>query len=158
MAETIDYVPFMDRYPELKLRPVTEFPDHVKVHGCDYIQDLRLRGKKAPCGNFYLVVKNEKFGLYMCDHSWIFSDTTSLALKPEYDSIQILRYSDRYFRAIVCKNGKYGLYFWTYGFFSNDTYVIPTDYDSFVLLDNSRFKAVKDNVVTYFDATGHVLK
>ena len=33
MEETKDYVPFMDRYPELKLRPVTEFPDHVKVHG-----------------------------------------------------------------------------------------------------------------------------
>lgn len=158
MEETKDYVPFMDRYPELKLRPVTEFPDHVKVHGCDYIQDLRLRGKKAPSGNFYLVVKNEKFGLYMCDHSWIFSDTTSLALKPEYDSIQILHYSDRSFRAIVCKNGKYGLNFWTYGYFSNDTYVISPEFDSFVLLDNSRFKAVKDNVVTYFDATGHVLK
>lgn len=48
--------------------------------------------------------------------------------------------------------------FWTYGYFSNDTYVISPEFDSFVLLDNSRFKAVKDNVVTYFDATGHVLK
>lgn len=158
MTEINDYVPFMDRFPELKLRPVTEFPEHVKICDCDYVQDMRLRGKKAPCGNFYFVVKNEKFGLYLYDHSWILSDTTSLALKPEYDSIQILYYGDRFFSAIVCKEGKYGLYFWTYGYFSNDTYVVPTEYDSFVKLDNSRFKAVKDNVVTYFDATGHVLK
>lgn len=158
MTEINDYVPFMDRYPELKFRPVTEFPSHVKIHECDYVQDLRLRGKKAPCGNFYFVVKNEKFGLYMYDHSWILSDTTSLALKPEYDSIQILNYGDRSFCAIVCKEGKYGLLFWTYGYFSNDTYAVPTEYDSFVKLDNSRFKAVKDNMVTYFDATGHVLK
>lgn len=153
-----DYTPFMDRYPELQLRPVTEFPDHNKIRNCDYVQDLRLRGTKAPCGHFYFVVKNEKYGVYMFEHSWIWSDTTSLALKPEYDSIQILYYGDRFFSAIIRKEGKYGLYFWKYGYFINDTYMVPTEYDSLVKVDDARFKAVKDNVVTYFDATGHVLK
>lgn len=153
-----DYIPFMDKHPELKLRPVTEFPEHDKIRNCDYVQDLRLRGSKAPCGHFYFVVKNEKYGVYLFDPAWIWSDTTSLALKPEYDSIEILYYGNRFFSAIVGKNGKYGFYSWKYGCIFNDTYIVPTEYDSFVKLDNSRLKAVKNNTITYFDSTGHVLK
>lgn len=153
-----DYIPFMDKHPELKLRPVTEFPNHVKIRDCDYVQDLRLRGNNAPHGHFYFVVKNEKYGVYLFDPSWILTDTTSLALKPEYDSIEILHHGSRFFSAIVSKNGKFGLYFWKYGYLFNDTHVVPTEYDSLVKLDNSRFKAIKDDVVTYFDSTGHIMK
>lgn len=153
-----DYIPFMDKHPELKLRPITEFSEHYKISHCDYVQDLRLRGEKAPCGNFYFVAKNEKFGLYLFDHSWILPDTTSLALKPEYDSIEIIGYGDRWFSAIVCKNGKFGYYFWEYGCIFNSTYIVPTEYDSFTKINSSRLKAVKDNTITYFDSTGHVLK
>ena len=152
-----DYVPFMDKYPELKLRPVTEFPNHPKISNYDYVQDLRLKGKKAPQGYFYFTVKDEKYGIYMFDRG-LFDNTTSVVLTPEYERIEVLFYDSRTIGVIVKKNGKYGLFYWTYGFFSNDTTVIRCEYDSFERIEGGRYKAVKDNTVTYFDASAHVLK
>ena len=86
MAETKDYVPFMDRYPELKLRPVTEFQMHPKISGYDYVQDLKLQGSKAPHGCFYLTVKDAKFGVYMFDSGFFF-DTSSIVLQPSTTTV-----------------------------------------------------------------------
>lgn len=160
MAETNDYAPFMDRFPELKLRPVTEFPEHSKIRGFDYVQSLKpvaLKDVTNRHGYFHLIVKDGKFGIYMFKPGWLWN-TTSVALTPKYDSIDFIFYKDESFGVIVKRDGKYGMYFWTYDSFINTTHAVKAEYDSLVKLDNSRFKAVKDNVVTYFDATGHVLK
>ena len=157
MAETIDYVPFMDRYPELKLRPVTEFQMHPKISGYDYVQDLKLQGSKAPHGCFYLTVKDAKFGVYMFDSGFFF-DTSSIVLRPQYDSIEIVSHQNRSCVAIICKEGMYGMYFWTYGSFFNDTFTVPTEYNELHRESATRYKAVKGNQVVYLDATGHVLK
>ena len=155
-----DYTPFMDRFPELKLRPVTEFPEHHKIQGFDYIQSLKpvaLNDVKNRHGNFYLIVKNGKFGIYMFKPGWLWS-TTSVALQPAYESIDFIFYKDESFGVIVKREDKYGMFFWIYDTFINKTHVVKAEYDSLVKVDKTRFKAVKDNVVTYFDATGHKLK
>lgn len=143
----------MDRYPDFKLRPTTEFPGHEKIKGFDYVQDL----KKAFHGNFYLLVKDEKFGVYMYDSGFFFT-TNSVALKAVYDSIEFISNKGQSFGAVVKKDEKYGMIFWTYGRISNNVYEVASEYDSIEKIDSGRFKAIKDNKVTYFDATGHVLK
>lgn len=100
-----DYTPFMDKYPELKLRPTSEFPLHTRIAKCDYVQNLILTGDKAPHGSFYLIVENGVFGVYMVDCGF-FSDTTMIALKPKYESIDIYYNKDRHFRAVVKKRWK----------------------------------------------------
>lgn len=152
-----DYIPFMDRYPELKLRPVTEFSGHTKIQKYDYVQDLRLSGEKAPNGLFYLTVKDGKFGLYMYDPGWLMT-TTSIALKPIYDSIEFIYYQNRYFGAVVQLNGKYGMIFWGYGVLLNGKETIKCVYDSIIKVDNGRYQAIKDNQVTYFNSAGQILK
>lgn len=155
-----DYTPFMDLYPESKLCPVTEFPAHLKIQKYDYVQSLLptpLNDTPHKHGMFFLIVKDRKFGIYMFEGGF-FSNTCSIALKPEYESIEFISYKGRSFGAVVKKDGKYGIYFWTYGTLSNDTFIVPTIYDSFEKIDNTRFKGIKDGQVTYYDSTGHVLK
>lgn len=152
-----DYIPFMDKYPELNLRPVTEFPEHSKIRHCDYVQNLNLTGLKAPQGYFYLIVKNAKFGIYMFDRG-LLSDTTSLVLPPQYEYIVFVKNRRRSCAVIVRKGGKYGMFFWTYSCFFNDTYVVSAEYDEIKEIEGGRYRAVKQNQVVYFDSTGHVLK
>lgn len=155
--EIKDYVPIMDKYPELKLRPTTEFSSHSRIAGYDYVQNLVLTGDKAPHGYFYLIVQNGLFGVYMVDYGF-FSDTTTIAIKPKYDWIDIYYSKERHFRAVVKKDGKYGMILWTYGHMSNDKYEVPTIYDSIERVDVGRFKAIKNNEIVYFDFAGKVLK
>jgi hypothetical protein len=152
-----DYVPLMDKYPELKLRPTTEFTDHEKIQSFDYVQDLKLKGDKALHGYFYLIVRDGKYGVYMYDPG-LFCRTTSVALKPIYDSIEFISETGQSFGAIVVKSGKYGMVFWTYGPIFNDKFEVPAEYDFLEKVDNTRFRAIKNNAVTYFDAAGHKLK
>jgi hypothetical protein len=98
----------------------------------------------------------------MYDPGTIFS-TTTIALKAIYESIEIIRNEGRAFGAIVRKKGKYGMIFWKYGLVFNHVYKVPTEYDSLVRINNGnfegeRYKAIKDNKVTYFDYVGHILK
>lgn len=152
-----DYTPFMDQYPELKLRPVTEFPGHPKIQDLDYVQNLRLVGSNAPNGFFYIIVKDGKMGLYMYDLGF-FSATTSIALKPIHDSIEFIYHKERSFGAIIQTNGKYGMIFWKYGFLINDKEKIKCVYDSIVKVGDGRYKATKDNQVVYFNSVGQMLK
>lgn len=155
-----DYIPFMDQYPELRLRPVTEFPNHVQIQKFDYVQDLNSTSRKNYVhthGVFFLIVKNGKFGIYMYDRGWIL-DTSTIALKPEYESIDFISVKNRSFGVVVKRDGKYGMQFWEYGTIFNDTFTVPTIYDTMIKVENNRFKATKDGNVTYFDPTGHILK
>lgn len=155
-----DYTPFMDQYPELKLRPVTEFPGHTKIQKYDYVQSLNPTSMKDSVhthGVFFLIVKDGKFGIYMFDRGWI-KNTSTIALKPEFDSIDFISVKDRSFGAIIKRKGKYGMLFWTYGTIINDKFTVPTIYDTMIKVENNRFKATKDGIVTYFDPTGHILK
>lgn len=152
-----DYIPFMDRFPELHLRPVTEFLGHSKIQKYDYVQDLRLTGVKAPNGLFYIIVKDGKFGLYMYSPSLIY-DTCTIALKPIYDSIEFIYYQEKNFGAVVQLNGKYGMIFWGYGILMNGKETIKCIYDSIVRVENGRYKAIKNNQVTYFNSAGQILK
>ena len=56
------------------------------------------------------------------------------------------------------REGKFGLFFWEYSMFINNTYSVAAEYDTMNLLDNRRIKGVKNGKVVYFDQTGHVLK
>lgn len=152
-----DYTPLMDKYPELHLRPVSEFPDHLKIVDFDYVQNHSYRGEKALNGYFYLIVKDGKYGVYMCDFGF-FGNTTSVAVKPEYEMISFIYFNERSFGIIIKKNGKYGMHFWEYGIiFNNERHVDPM-YDSMEKIENNRFRAIKDNHVTYFDMTGKILR
>ena len=154
-----DYVPFMDLYPELNLVPTTSVNINISNFQSrfDYVQDLNRKGKNGIKEVFHLLVKDGKFGLLL--HSpGVFSDTDSVALPAIYDSIQFLYKKGKSFGAIVKQNNKYGLFFWEYGILANSKYSVPTEYDSMECMDNKRIKGIKDNNVTYFDETGHVLK
>ena len=155
-----DYTPFMDLYPELELRPVTEFPQHYKIQEFDYVQNLDSTKRKIPAhmhGVFFLIVKDGKFGIYMFDSGWI-SDKYTIVVKPEYESIDFISVNDRSFGAVIKRDGKYGMLFWTYGFIFNYKYTVPAIYDIIIKVENNRFKATKGGQVTYFDPTGHILK
>lgn len=154
-----DYIPFMDKYPELKLVPTTSVSigiSHFKDK-YDYVQDLNRKGKTGSKENFHLLVKNERYGVLL-HFSRLFGETNSIALPAVYDSIEFIYKRDKAFGAIIQKNEKFGLYFWAYGTFRNDKYMVAIEYDSMVVLDNKRIKAIKDDYVTYFDETGHILK
>lgn len=159
MADNInDYVPFMDKYPELKLRPTSEFPGHGCIQKYDYVQNLNLRDQDIPGGCFYLIVQDGLFGLLMFDRG-IFWDSETIAMYPVYENIEIYYLSGRSFRAIVKKDGKYGFVLWSYNEFCfNDVYETPIVYDSITKINDKRFKAIADGNVVYFDMTGKVLR
>lgn len=94
----------------------------------------------------------------MLHSSGLFSDTSSVALPAIHDSIEFLYKKNKSFGAIIQKNGKFGLFFWEYGLLANKKFYVPTEYDSMEVLDNKRIKGIKDDIITYFDETGHVLK
>lgn len=152
-----DYTPYMDRYPELKLRPVTEFPGHELIQKYDYVQDLRLTGKSAPNGVFYIIVRDGKMGLYLYSSGLIW-DTTTIALKPVYESIEFMYYQGKSFGVIIKSKGKYGMIFWSYGIPFNHQEIIDAVYDTIEKQDNGRYRAVNGGQVTYFNSVGQILK
>lgn len=154
-----DYVPFMDKYPELKLVPTTSVSIGISnfQRKYDYVQDLNRRGETSNKEFFHLLVKDGKYGVLL-HVPGVFSETNSIALPAIYDSIEFLYKRNKAFGAIIQKNGKFGIYFWAYGTFRNKKYMVAAEYDSMEILDNKRIKAIKDDSVTYFDETGHVLK
>lgn len=156
--EIKDYVPFMDKYPELKLKPVTAFQNHCVISEFDYVQDLNLSGPNALHGCFYLIVKSGRFGLYMYDSGILF-EKASVVLKPVYETIDFLWFRGRSVGVIVKYNGKYGLCFWSYGYLEDEKLLIAPEFDQIeIIVDNSRLRAIKNGVVTYYDFSGHVLK
>lgn len=156
MNKINDYIPFMDLHPELNLKPTSDFPQIEGISKFDYIQDLNLRENNSTQGCFYLIIKDGKYGIFMYDPGFFF-DAYAIALKPVYEEIYIYQHEGRHFRAIVKKEGKYGIVFWTYGFFNKLEEVEPV-YDAIERINESRFKAIKDNNVFYLDSTGKMLK
>lgn len=154
-----DYTPFMDKYPELQLIPTTSVNIGIRnfQNRFDYVQDLNRKNKNGTKEQFHLLVKDGKFGILLYS-SGLFSDTKSIALPAIYDSIKYLYKKNRSFGAIVEKKGKYGLFFWEYGMLANFKYEVPVEYNSMEVLDNKRIIGLKNDDITYFDETGHVLK
>lgn len=152
-----DYTPYMDKYPELKLRPVTEYQEHELIQQYDYVQDLNLTGESAPNGKFYLIIKDAKMGIYLYSPGLLW-DTKTIALRPEYDTIEFMYFQDKQFGAIIQQNGKFGMFFWACGIIQNDHVDIPIQYDSITKLDNGRYKAIHEGIVTYYNSFGQILK
>lgn len=154
-----DYIPFMDQYPELQLVPTTSINIGISnfQKKFDYVQDLNRKNKSGAKELFHLLVKDGKYGVLL-HSSGLFSDTSSVALPAIHDSIEFLYKKNKSFGAIIQKNGKFGLFFWEYGLLANKKFYVPTEYDSMEVLDNKRIKGIKNNIITYFDETGHVLK
>lgn len=154
-----DYIPFMDQYPELRLVPTTSINIGISnfQEKFDYVQDLNRKNKSGEKEHFHLLVKDGKFGVLL-HSSGLFSNTSSVALPALHDSIEFLYKKNKSFGAIIQKGGKFGLYFWEYGVLTNKRYIVPTEFDSMAVMENKRIKGIKDNTVTYFDETGHVLK
>lgn len=153
-----DYTPFMDLHPELKLIPTTRVRIGISDFQSrfDYVQDFN-RKERDRKDNFHLIVKNGKYGVLLHDPG-VLGDVDSIALNGEYDSIEFVYKAYRSFCAIVKKDEKYGLVFWTYGRWRDKVYIVTPEYDSMILLGNGRFKGIKDDSVVYFDETGHILK
>lgn len=159
MEEIREQIPFMDLHPELKLVPTTCV--QVKVWNFrsrfDYVQDFNRKSADGHVEKFHLLVKDGKYGILL--HSTIFFGTTDeVALPAEYTSIEFIYKVDKSFGVIVSKEEKYGLYFWEHGSFMNKKFSVPTEYDKIEQIDNKRIKGTKDNIVVYFDITGHILK
>ena len=155
-----DYIPFMDLHPELNLVPATSYDLNVKnfQNRFDYVQDIKRKDADGNEEIFHLVVKDGKFGVLM-HVAGLFSDTDRIALPAEYDSVQFLYKRGKAFGAIVEKKGKFGLFFWEYfSMFYINEYSVPAEYESMQPLGNMRIKGIKDNSITYFNETGHVLK
>lgn len=162
-TEEMDYEPFSDKYPELNLVPTTLVSCSISnLSGkFDYVQDFNRKGENGRKENFHLLVNViEGVGKYgvLYHHSGFWGDTDSIALQAEYEEIIFLYKSEKSFAAIVKREGKYGLFFWEYCMFINNTFSVAAEYDSMVLLDNKRIKGVKNGKVVYFDQTGHILK
>lgn len=154
-----DYIPFMDVYPELELVPTTSvnIPIFNFSKKYDYIQNIERKGDNGHKETFHLLVKDRKFGVLYYNTSSIF-DKIKVALPASYDSIEFLGKKKKAFVALVKCTEKYGLFFWKYGFLTNDTLSIPTEYDSLEFLNNNRIKGIRNGQITYFDETGHILK
>lgn len=154
-----DYIPFMDQYPELQLVPTTSINIGISnfQKKFDYVQDLNRKNKSGAKELFHLLVKDGKYGVLL-HSSGLFSDTSSVALPAIHDFVEFLYKKKRSFGAIIQKGGKYGLFFGEYGVLTNKKYIVPTEFDSMEVMENRRIKGVKDNTITYFDETGHVLK
>ena len=154
-----DYVPFMDLHPELNLVPTTSVNINISNFQSrfDYVQDINRKGENGQKEVFHLLVKDAKYGVLL-HSSGLFSDTSSVALPAIHDSIEFLYKKHKSFGAIIQKGGKFGLFFWEYGILTNKKYAVPTEFDSMEVMESKRIKGVKDNTITYFDETGHVLK
>ena len=154
-----DYTPFMDLHPELHLVPTTSVNvDINKFHQkFDYVQDLNREEDKNQRAIFHLLVKDGKFGVLLHVPT-LFSETNCVALPAVYDSIDFIYKREKTFGAIVEKNGKFGLFFWAYGVLSKKTYSVSPEYDSMEILENRRIRGIKNDIVTYFDETGHILR
>lgn len=154
-----DYVPFMDLHPELNLVPTTSVNINISNFQSrfDYVQDINRKGENGQKEVFHLLVKDAKYGVLL-HSSGLFSDTSSVALPAIHDSIEFLYKKHKSFGAIIQKEGKFGLFFWEYGILTNKKYAVPTEFDSMEVMESKRIKGVKDNTITYFDETGHVLK
>ena len=154
-----DYIPFMDQYPELQLVPTTSINIGISnfQKKFDYVQDLNRKNKSGAKELFHLLVKDGKYGVLL-HSSGLFIDTSSVALPAIHDFVEFLYKKKRSFGAIIQKGGKYGLFFGEYGVLTNKKYIVPTEFDSMEVMENRRIKGVKDNTITYFDETGHVLK
>ncbi len=154
-----DYIPFMDLHPELQLIPTSSVNVGLRNFQSkfDYVQDLKRKNRSGAQEQLHLLVKNGKYGVLLHSSSW-FNDITEVVLPAIYDSIDFLYKSKRSFGAIIQKDGKYGLFFWQYGLVINKKHEVSTEFDSMEVLGNKRVKGVKNNIVTYFDETGHVLK
>lgn len=149
----------MDQYPELQLVPTTSINIGISnsQKKFDYVQDLNRKNKSGAKELFHLLVKDGKYGVLL-HSSGLFSDTSSVALPAIHDFVEFLYKKKRSFGAIIQKGGKYGLFFGEYGVLTNKKYIVPTEFDSMEVMENRRIKGVKDNTITYFDETGHVLK
>ena len=161
--EEIDYKPFPDKHPELNLVPTTTISCSISnLSGkFDYVQDFNRKGDGCRKEQFHLLVNViEGVGKYgvLYHHSGFWGDTDSIALQAEYEEITFLYKKEKSFAAIVKREGKFGLFFWEYSMFINNTYSVAAEYDTMNLLDNRRIKGVKNGKVVYFDQTGHVLK
>ena len=154
-----DYVPFMDKHPELLLVPTTSVNVGISnfQRKFDYVQNLDRKGDNGRMEKFHLLVKDEKYGVLFRSYG-LFNDVSQIVLPAVFDSISFLYKRNKAFGAIVCKNGKYGLFFWEYGIFKDDVFSVPEEYDSMAVIENNRIKGIKSDVITYFDETGHVLK
>lgn len=161
-----DYVPFMDKHPELKLKPTTDVDNIIRISNFsrkyDYIQDLNRKGENGKNESFHLIVivgtngdKDTKFGIL---YHRMGSLSDCVALPALYESIEFLYKKEKAFAVIMKCNGKYGLFFWEYNFFVNKTYTVAAEYESMEVLSNKRIKGIKNGKVIYFDKTGHVLK
>lgn len=153
-----DYIPLMDKYPELQLVPTARVTIDIPKfqNKFDYVQNLDrvVQNKKE---KFHLVVKDNKFGVLFYAFG-IFFDKKDIALPAKYEHIEYLYKINRSFGAIVQRDGKFGLYYWAYGLLRNENYSVLAEYDSMELLENKRIKGIKNDTVTYFDFTGQVLK
>lgn len=159
----IDYKPFPDTHQDLNLVSTTIVSCTISNFSgkFDYVQDFNRKGENGRKENFHLLVNViEGVGKYgvLYHYSGFWGDTDSIALPAEHEEIEFLNKREKSFAAIVKRDGKYGLFFWEYSMFINNTFSVAVEYDSMVLLDNKRIKGVKNGKVVYFDQTGHVLK
>jgi len=162
--EEIDYKPFLDKHPELELVPTTMVNCSISnlSDKYDYVQEFNRKGENGRKEYFHLLVNvvegDGKYGV-LYHKSGFWGDSDSIALQAVYEEIEFLYKRGNSFAAIVKREGKYGLFFWEYNaLFFNETFSVPTEYDSMVLLESNRIKGIKDGKIIYFDLTGHVLK